>query len=290
MFWQFLNILYVVAVVLLLFNLTIFAHELGHYLIGRRRGAKIERFAIWFGPALWHKTIHGVEYRLGCIPFGGYVAFPQLAMESIEGKSETPAEKLEPLKPGDKIPILFAGSFANILLGFLVACIVWMVGVPKEASDFDLIVGYVSANTPEEKAGIRPGDRIISINDNPVKDWDEIRQRVALSLTQGVRVGLERNGTLQTVEIVPDRDDLFKIRMLGFEHVNIPVAGMIQPNSPAEKAGIQPGDEFLIVDGEKVLGTLHLIEMIGQRANKPTCLFLLRNGERIGKVVKKKAG
>ncbi len=281
MFWQALNILYVITVALFLFNLTIFVHELAHYLVGRWRGARIERFAIWFGPALWSKTIRNVEFRLGCIPLGGYVAFPQLVMESIEGKSEMPAEKLEPLKPKDKIPILFAGSFANLLLAFFVACIVWMVGVPKDKSDFDLKIGYVLPNTPEQAAGIQPGDRIVSINNKIVKNWEEIVQRVALSLSEKVKIGLERNGKLEVVELIPNRDNLFKIRMLDLERANIPVAGMIQPNSPAEKANIQSGDEFLAVDGEKVLGTFHLIELIKQHPNKLTHLTLLRNGKEI---------
>ena len=127
MFFQALHVIYVIIVVLLLFNLTIFIHELGHFLVGRLRGAKIERFAIWFGPAIWSKKIDSVEFRLGCIPLGGYVAFPQLAMETIEGKSETPSEELKPLKPRDKIPILVAGSVANIFLGFVVAFATWHI-------------------------------------------------------------------------------------------------------------------------------------------------------------------
>src|SRR5579864_9830338 len=76
--------------VLLIFNLIIGVHELGHFLAAKWRGLKIERFAIWFGKPIWKKKIGGVEYALGWIPAGGYVALPQMAtMEAIEGKSET---------------------------------------------------------------------------------------------------------------------------------------------------------------------------------------------------------
>jgi len=72
--------------VLLLFNLLIFVHELGHFLAARWRGLKVDRFAIWFGKPLWKKKINGVEYALGTIPAGGYVSLPQMAtMEAIEG-------------------------------------------------------------------------------------------------------------------------------------------------------------------------------------------------------------
>src|SRR5438105_15423777 len=90
--------------VLLLFNLLIFVHELGHFLAARWRGLKVDRFAIWFGKPLWKKEINGVEYVLGCIPAGGYVALPQMApMEAIEGKSDKQGEVLPPISAGHKI-------------------------------------------------------------------------------------------------------------------------------------------------------------------------------------------
>src|SRR5471030_2396434 len=87
---QFIKIIFVALEVLLLFNLLIGVHELGHFLAAKWRGLKIERFAIWFGKPIWKKKINGVEYALGWIPAGGYVALPQMAtMDMIEGKSET---------------------------------------------------------------------------------------------------------------------------------------------------------------------------------------------------------
>ena len=78
--------------VVLLFNLLIGVHELGHFLAAKWRGLKIDRFAIWFGKPVWKKKIGGVEYALGWIPAGGYVALPQMAtMEAIEGKTEDAA-------------------------------------------------------------------------------------------------------------------------------------------------------------------------------------------------------
>src|SRR2546426_8730853 len=81
--------------VLLLFNLLIFVHELGHFLAARWRGLKVDRFAIWFGKPVWKKKINGVEYALGTIPFGGYVSLPQMVtMGLIEGKSGKLEEKI----------------------------------------------------------------------------------------------------------------------------------------------------------------------------------------------------
>src|SRR3989449_11171077 len=86
---------FILIEVLLLFNLLIFVHELGHFLAARWRGLKIDRFAIWFGKPIWKTKINGVEYALGTIPAGGYVSIPQMAtMKAIEGKSESSGQPL----------------------------------------------------------------------------------------------------------------------------------------------------------------------------------------------------
>src|SRR5271157_5328965 len=99
----FLNPILICLEVLLLFNLLIFVHELGHFLAARWRGLKIDRFAIWFGKPIWKTKINGVEYALGCIPAGGYVALPQMAtMEAIEGKGDSTDQPLPPISALDK--------------------------------------------------------------------------------------------------------------------------------------------------------------------------------------------
>src|SRR5437016_12721656 len=105
-----LKFLFIAIEVLLLFNLLIFVHELGHFLAARWRGLKIDRFAIWFGKPIWKKKINGVEYALGWIPAGGYVALPQMAtMEAIEGKPDESVENLPPVSALDKIIVAVAG-------------------------------------------------------------------------------------------------------------------------------------------------------------------------------------
>src|SRR5512135_1423444 len=105
-----LRFFFIFLEVLLLFNLLIFVHVLGHFLAARWRGLKVDRFAIWFGKPVWKKKIGGVEYALGTIPAGGYVSLPQMAsMEAIEGKSDSASEPLPPVSAWDKIIVAFAG-------------------------------------------------------------------------------------------------------------------------------------------------------------------------------------
>src|ERR1043166_2654886 len=112
-----LKFILVLLEVLLLFNLLIGVHELGHFLAAKWRGMKVDRFAIWFGKPIWKRKINGVEYALGWIPAGGYVALPQMAsMELIEGKGDQANEPLPNVAPLDKIIVAFAGPLFSFLL------------------------------------------------------------------------------------------------------------------------------------------------------------------------------
>src|SRR2546428_10972252 len=128
-----LKIIFIVLEVLLLFNLLIFVHELGHFLAARWRGLKIDRFAIWFGKPIWKTKINGVEYALGTIPAGGYVSLPQMAtMEAIEGKSDSSGQPLPPISALDKIIVAVAGPLFSFLLAWAFVVVVWVVGKPEQ--------------------------------------------------------------------------------------------------------------------------------------------------------------
>src|ERR1700688_4532728 len=112
--------------VLVLFNLLIVVHEVGHFLAARWRGLYIEKFGIWFGKPLWKKTINGVQYSLGSMPFGGFVALPQLApMDIIEGKVDVDHAQLPPVSAIDKIIVAIAGPFFSVLLAVVIATLIW---------------------------------------------------------------------------------------------------------------------------------------------------------------------
>src|SRR3954452_6251651 len=145
--------IFIVLEVVLIFNLLIFVHELGHFLAARWRGLKIDRFAIWFGKPIWKKKINGVEYALGTIPAGGYVSLPQMAtMEMIEGKGESSGQPLPPISPLDKIIVAVAGPLFSLLLGFVFAVVVWQIGIPEPKET--TTIGWVDPAGPAWKAGL----------------------------------------------------------------------------------------------------------------------------------------
>src|SRR6202045_2167142 len=155
------RVFFIVLEVIVLFNLLIVVHELGHFLAARWRGLYIEKFGIWFGKPIWKKKINGVQYSLGSLPFGGFVALPQLApMDLIEGKADVDREQLPPISALDKIIVAVAGPFFSPLLAFVFAVLVWFVGYPVGESDMTTTVGYVMAKSPA-KGELQPGDKIL---------------------------------------------------------------------------------------------------------------------------------
>jgi len=159
------RVILVIFEVLVIFNLLIVVHEIGHFLAARWRGLYVEKFGVWFGKPLWKKKIDGVQYSLGSLPFGGFVALPQLApMDIIEGKADVDRAHLPPVSALDKIIVAVAGPFFSLLLAIVFAAIVWIVGYPVSESDTTTVVGYIMPDSPAEKVGLRPGDKILEVD------------------------------------------------------------------------------------------------------------------------------
>src|SRR5881409_3632001 len=208
---QILKVSFIVLEVLMLFNVLIFVHELGHFLAARWRGLKVERFAIWFGKPIWKKEINGVEYVLGSIPAGGYVSLRQMApMEMIEGKGDKPREPLPPISPLDKIIVAFAGPLFSFGLAVFFAVIVWWVGRPVSQAESTTVVGFVDTNSPAERAGIRVGDKIVSIDGKPVSKWsgmgDSVVWRIVRSEEKTIPIIVERDGRRVDLEVEPRKE------------------------------------------------------------------------------------
>ena len=263
---EILKILFVILEVVLLFNLLIFVHELGHFLAARWRGLHVERFAVWFGKPLWKRKIGGVEYVLGSIPAGGYVSLPQMApMEIMEGTSSKPREELPPVSAMDKIIVAFAGPVFSFLLAVAFALIVAAIGRPVTEAETTTLIGYVDKDSPAEKAGLRVGDRILEVDGKPVVKFlgmgDSVMWNVVRSEGDTVPIKVERevDGQKQvlTVEPAPRREPTRfwqrkSLRQVMIEPAHTPIVGMVFSNSPAARAELKRGDEVHSVNGQKL--------------------------------------
>jgi regulator of sigma E protease len=258
----------IVLEVLLLFNLLIFVHELGHFLAARWRGLKIERFAIWFGKPIWKTSINGVEYCLGTIPAGGYVSLPQMApMDLLEGKAEH--KDLPPISAMDKIIVAFAGPLFSFLLAFAFAVIVWGVGKPTDAANTTTI-GWVDPDGPAWKAGLRPGDKILEVDNKPVTQFappaqDSVTWRIVTSEGTNIPIKFERNGEIQTAYPVPYKRPTKWYERKALRQVLIApeqesIIYDVATNSPAALAGLQRGDRIVALNGQPIYSYVAILD------------------------------
>ena len=278
-----------IAEVLLIFNLLIIVHELGHFLAARWRGLHVEKFGIWFGRPVWKKNIGGVEYSLGCIPAGGFVLLPQMApMETVEGKSNTPSTDLSPVRPLDKIIVAFAGPLFSFLLALLFAVIVWAVGRPTAQADATTTVGYVAPGEPAETAGFRPGDVILAVDGHPVSRFagmvDSITWYVVRSEGETISFTIRRGDKILTLNSGFTRPETSgwerkPLRQVGIAPAITPIVFKVTDGSVAAKAGIQPNDEIIAVGGEKLYHPQHILEWEQANPGKPVPLTIERNGK-----------
>ena len=290
---DYLRVAGILLEVLVLFNLIIIAHELGHFVAARWRGLVVEKFGIWFGKPLWKKTIGGVEYSLGSIPAGGFVALPQLApMESVEGESKHDRAALPPVTALDKIIVALSGPVASMLLALLCAVIVWLVGRPVSQAETGTVIGYVLPEGPAAKAGLQPGDKILEVNRHPVSKFagmGNMRQSVTWNVVRSeeplIPVKFERNGAVQTVEVeptVPERQGWGRrpLRQIGILPAMTPMVAKVFQDSPAAVAGIRPRDLITAVDGQPLLSLASLSEYLDKhQAGVPVDLTVQRGEE-----------
>ena len=269
--------------VVLLFNILIIVHELGHFLAAKWCGLKIDKFAIWFGHPIWSKKIDGVEYILGSIPAGGYVALPQMApMEAIEGKTDTPREELPAASPWQKIIVAFAGPLFSFGLALVFAVLVWIVGKPVSYPENTTIIGYVRPDSPAAKAGIQPGDKVISIDNHPITKFmgmgDSVIWRIVTSTADTIPVVVQRDKQIRTFTVAPEKDldhshtwwQRGATRKIGIGPADFAlIIKKILPNSPAITAGLQPGDQLTAMNGQPLYSPAQIDQQLKDHPTTP---------------------
>lgn len=224
----------------------VFVHEMGHYLVGRWCGVRADVFSIGFGPeiAAWVDR-RGTRWRVAAFPLGGYVKFAGdmgvasqtdpawLALPAAERAQSFPAKSV-----WQRMAIVAAGPFVNLVFAVLIlAGLAMTYGTPVS----EPVIGRVAAGSAAEKAGLRPGDRIISIMDRKIDDFRDISTIVSLRPGEILSYEVERNGErfeqdITTGErIEKDRfGNIYRIGLLGVGSSSV----KLKPVSLLEAPGV----------------------------------------------------
>jgi regulator of sigma E protease len=229
-------------------------HEFGHYWVARRCGVRVLRFSVGFGRPLWRRVAKdGTEYQVAAIPLGGYVKM----LDAREGEVD-PSERGQEFTGKSvwkRIAIVAAGPAFNLIFTVAAFWAMYMIGKPDVAPIVNATPGTIAA-----QAGIRPGDRLIAMNGEPVATGSDAFDVLANGLLGNepmpVRVkgtdGSQRDVVLPLQNLTAEGDIGKKFAQLGLTLQTTPFVGDVVPGDPAALAGIRAGDRIVSVNGKPV--------------------------------------
>ncbi len=179
------------GVTVLGFALLIVIHELGHFSVARLAGMRVERFSVGFGPILWSRRRGETEWCLSALPLGGYVRVAGMA----PGEAVDPADRgAYPNHPAwRRFLVILAGPAMNYLAAVAIAVAMFATAGLSQA-DPAPVVGEIVPGSAAERAGLRPGDRVLAFDGRPIQSWDELVAAVQASPGRAAELTVRRAG------------------------------------------------------------------------------------------------
>jgi regulator of sigma E protease len=261
---------------LFVLGVLVFVHELGHFLVARWHGVRVITFSLGFGPKLLKVTRGDTEYCVSAVPLGGYV---KLAGETVEEVRTGAPDEFMSQSKWVRFQVYIAGPIMNIVLAFVV-----LAGVLSRGADVPLyesappVVGSVVAGSAAEAAGLRAGDRIISVDGRETPTWDDLMMEVLPKGGRRIVIVAMRDGRRVEVDVTPTASGHFELGELGARPVLRPVVAQVNPHTPAERGGLKAGDILVAFNGERGLDRDQITERIRASANTPVTIVVERNG------------
>jgi len=245
-------------------------HEFGHYWVARRCGVRVLRFSVGFGRAIWRRVGRdGTEYQIAAIPLGGYVKM----LDAREGDVD-PADRGHEFtaKPvWQRIAIVVAGPAFNLLFTIVALWAMFIIGRPDMAPLVSPDPAGIAAH-----AGLRDGDRLISVNGNPVTTWSTALEALSNGLLNHEALpvhvrgldGSERNVVLP-LQTLDNSQDIGKgFDSLGLDAYRPAIVDTVRPGDPAALAGVKSGDLITSVNGQAVGDFSEFMKLLPKAAEK----------------------
>jgi regulator of sigma E protease len=261
---------------LFVLGVLIFVHELGHFLVARWHGVRVHTFSLGFGPKLIKFRRGDTEYCVSAVPLGGYV---NLAGETVdEARTGSPDEFLSKSK-WVRFQVYLAGPIMNLVLAVIVLAIVLAQGADVPIYEQSApVIGSVAPNSPAQEAGLRTGDRVVSVDGRPVATWDDLMLGVLPKASQAIRLTALRDGERIEVSVTPDALGRYEVGDLGVRPVLRPEIRGVTPGDAAEAAGFRRGDVILAVGNDREPTQEVVINRIQHSANAPLVFVVERDG------------
>lgn len=252
----------------LVFSLIVLVHEYGHYKVALSVGIRVEEFAIGMGPAIYKKEKNGIVYSIRALPLGG---FCKMEGEEEDVKSSTSFSTKTVLQ---RFMVIAAGPIMNYLLALVLFIIIALVfGVTGTTVD------YIDESSNEYAMGLRPGDKIISVNGDKAYIWEDIFYQITDEENKSNTIEFERDGKKYLIDV---ENNYRKIVGISTNIVNGQMTTTVSPRdmlSPAYKAGLNDGDRIIKVNDIQVDTWEEIISKINEGGNSNVKITVDRDGE-----------
>ncbi len=255
----------VVILTLFVLGIIIFVHELGHFLAAKAVGIYVETFSIGFGPKIFSFRFWDTEWVLAAVPFGGYV---KMKGDNPEEATFSNDEFLGKSVP-QRIFVVLSGPLMNLILGFVIFFVAYnLVGFTSLPGNK---IWQVEKESISAQAGFKPGDEILSVDGKPFKYWDDFFKNI---IKPGEHVVTVKRGNSLTTLKVLTRDSL----KLGIVPYIPPVVGAVRKGGPAYKAGMQPGDSVVSINGIHIESWNDMVKIIKSHPGETIEITVVRKG------------
>lgn len=238
---------------LFILGLLVIVHELGHFIIARKLGVRVEKFSIGFGPTLLRNKKQETEYCISAIPLGGFVKLSGDNLEEHKGRDYEYYSK----PPGKRFWIIFSGSLLNYILGFIFFWLINFVGYPTLTTK----VGGLLDGFGAKEAGLQIGDKIIAVDGKTVNTWEELQNVIQSKIEPSkVKLTLLRNNREAIVDVAIKEkeftDALGKVRKIGLLGIS--------PSDEVVKVNYGLGKSFILGIDETVNLTIMTYNGLGR--------------------------
>lgn len=200
-----------ILLAIVIIGVLVFFHELGHFLAAKASGMMVQEFALGMGPTIFSVTRGETKYALRMLPVGGFLRV--VGEENEEDKDSIPESRRYDKKPvWQRMAFVIGGPIFNfILAAFIFATMFVFVGVPSTQP----IIGTVAPDWPAATAGLKSGDRIVSINGIPVATWTDLQEAISKNAGTPLDFVVNRGSTQQVIVITPKVDESSQRAMVG---------------------------------------------------------------------------
>lgn len=278
--------LYMLIGTLVALGVLVTIHEYGHFWVARRCGVKVLRFSIGFGTPLlrWHDR-YGTEFVIALIPLGGYV--------KMLDERETPVSEAEQSQSfnrktvGQRIAIVAAGPVANFALAFVLFWCLAMLGNQQVKP----VIGEVVVGGLAERAGLLSGQEIIAVDGHDVSGWADVNlqliQRVGDSGTVLIEAQTDANSVTNTYSVTLDKwlygaeapNPIDELGIQPWRPQAAAVVAQLDPEGPAQYAGLQLQDKIIAIDGQAVNEWQAVVNYVQARPDTGVQLSIERAGQ-----------